>query len=150
MRYQTPLVKRLLTKLVHDVLPAALASLIGGFVFTHFQLGRVPEPVAAQVTPASDEMMQLLRDEHGLIVSFIQGRIANEKKQLVADESARHGAELQPALAVGGSRSPVVTMAAVKPNTTRGKIPGAAAAAPPPAIAQVPQGESGKTAALDY
>ena len=87
MRYQMPL-KRLLSKLVHDILPAALASVIGGFLFTHFQLGRWPEPVAAQVTPASDEMMQLLRDEHGLIVNFVQGRIADEKKQLVADESS--------------------------------------------------------------
>ena len=92
MRYETPLLKRLLTKLIHDVLPAALASLIGGFLFTHFQLGRWPEPVAAQVTPASDEMMQLLRDEHGLIVNFLQARLANEKKQLIADDGASRGA----------------------------------------------------------
>ena len=72
MPYETPSLKRLLTKLVHDVPPAALASVIGGFLFPHFQLGRFPEPVAAQVTPASDEMMQLLRDEHRLIISFLQ------------------------------------------------------------------------------
>jgi len=67
MRYEV--VRRLVAKLVHDVLPAALASLIGGLLFTHFQLGRMPAPVAAQVAPASPEMMQLLRDEHGLIVN---------------------------------------------------------------------------------
>ena len=43
MRYEV--VKRFIAKLVHDVLPAALASLIGGLVFTHFQLGRAPGPV---------------------------------------------------------------------------------------------------------
>ncbi len=84
-----PLLKRLLAKVVHDVLPAALASIIGGFLFTHLQLGWGPEPVAARAAPASAEMMQLLRDEHGLIVSFVQARIADEKKQLTANENAR-------------------------------------------------------------
>lgn len=143
MRYEMPLVKRLLTKLVHDVLPAALASVIGGFLFTHLQLGRLPEPVAAQVVPASDEMMQLLRDEHGLITSFIRTRIADEKKQLIADDSARRGAaELQPAATVAGLRASALTMAAVK---SRKRTPGTAA--PPLLIAQVQQGDSGKAVA---
>jgi hypothetical protein len=142
MRLEMPLLKRLLTKLVHDVLPAALASVIGGFLFTHFQLGRFPEPVAAQVTPASDEMMQLLRDEHGLIVNFIQARIANEKKQLAADENTPRGAaELHPA----ASRPSAVTLAAVKPNTTRGRSVGAGVSPPPLLIAQVQQDHTGKS-----
>jgi hypothetical protein len=149
MHCEMPLLKRLLTKLIHDVLPAALASVIGGVLFTHFQLGRFPEPVAAQVTPASDEMMQLLRDEHGLIVSFIQGRIADEKKQLIADESTSRGAaELRPtAAAAGGSRSPVVTLAAVKSSTARSKSFGAGVSPPPLLIAPAQQGESGKSVA---
>ena len=137
------MLKRLLTKLVHDVLPAALASVIGGFLFTHLQLGRLPEPVAAQVVPASDEMMQLLRDEHGLITSFIRTRIADEKKQMLADDSARRGAaELQPAAAIAGLRASALTTAAVK---LRKKTPGAAM--PPLLIAQAQQGDSGKAVA---
>ena len=98
MRYEV--VRRLVAKLVHDVLPAALASLIGGLLFTHFQLGRMPAPVAAQVAPASPEMMQLLRDEHGLIVNYLKAQVANEKKQLAADEGTpRVAAEAQPAAA---------------------------------------------------
>lgn len=144
MRYETPLLKRLLTKLIHDVLPAALASLIGGFLFTHFQLGRWPEPVAAQVTPASDEMMQLLRDEHGLIVNFLQARLANEKKQLVADEGASRGAA-EPQQATVGSRPSIVTLAAVKANPARSKSVGPSVTAPPLLIAQLQQGESSKS-----
>jgi len=139
MPYETPSLKRLLTKLVHDVPPAALASVIGGFLFTHFQLGRFPEPVAAQVTPASDEMMQLLRDEHRLIISFLQSRIADEKKQLIGDENTAHGA------AGAASRSSVVTLATVKPNTARSKSVGAAVSPPLLVIAQVQQGEGGKS-----
>jgi hypothetical protein len=147
MRQEMPLLKRLLSKLVHDILPAALASVIGGFLFTHFQLGRWPEPVAAHVTPASDEMMQLLRDEHGLIVNFIQARIANEKKQLTADENTSRSGESRPATATATSRSSVVTLAAIKPNATRSKTGGAGVSAPPLLIAQVQQDESGKPVA---
>ncbi len=151
MRYETPLLKRLLTKLIHDVLPAALASLIGGFLFAHFQLGRWPEPVAAQVTPASDEMMQLLRDEHGLIVSFLQARLANEKKQLIADDGASRGTGEpqrgtgEPQQATVGSRPSIVTLAAVKANPARSKSVGPSVTAPPLLIAQLQQGESSKS-----
>ena len=44
MRDSTPLLKRFLNKVVHDLLPAALASVIGGFVFTHFHLGPFAAP----------------------------------------------------------------------------------------------------------
>ena len=92
-------VRRFIAKLIHDILPAALASLIGGFLITHFQLNRVPEAVTVPVARASPEMMQLLRDEHGLIVDFVKAQVASEKntnemnasekRQLVADENAR-------------------------------------------------------------
>lgn len=150
MRYETPVLKRFLTKLIHDVLPAALASVIGGFLFTHFQLGRAPEPVAAQVAPASAEMMQLLRDEHGLIVSFLEARIANEKKQLVAHDDASSGAaEPQPVAGVAALRTPVVAMAAAKSNTLHGKRPIAGASLPPVLIAQAQRDEQRESVARD-
>jgi hypothetical protein len=136
MRYQTPLLRGFLNKLVHDVLPAALASLIGGFLFTHFQLARVPEPAAAQAAPASAEMMQLLRDEHGLIADFLNAQLANEKKQaLVRGREAPAGAE--PAVATADPRQVVVAMAAAKPVAPRGKNPVIGALLPPLVIAQV-------------
>ena len=115
MRYEMPLLKRLLTKLVHDVLPAALASVIGGFLFTHLQLGRLPEPVAAQVAPASDEMMQLLRDEHGLIISFIR-RASLTKRSSCTRMKAPDAVppSCSRGQAIAGSRASALTMAAVK------------------------------------
>ena len=80
MRDEMPLLKRFLSKLVRDVLPAALASVIGGFVFSHFQLGPFaypPQTVAAQVVPASAEMMQLLRDEHDLVADMVKAQLAS-------------------------------------------------------------------------
>ncbi|HXX05156.1 MAG TPA: hypothetical protein VEJ37_12590 [Xanthobacteraceae bacterium] len=91
-----PLLRRLVGKLVHDILPTALASVIGGLLFTHFQFGRMPTPPAAG--PASAAMMQLLRDEHALVVDFVKAEVAREKDQ--------------PAVAETLSRAPVVTAAA--------------------------------------
>jgi hypothetical protein len=147
MRYEKPLLGRLLGKLVLDVLPAALASLIGGFLFAHFQLGRVPAPAAAQVAPASTEMMQLLRDEHGLIVNFLKAQIADEKKQAAAAASEARIADAEPVAAVATPRQVVVAMAAAKPITPRGKNPVAGASLPPLVIAQAQQNEGAKPVA---
>ena len=148
MPYQMPLLKRLLGKIVHDVLPAALASIVGGFLFTHLQLGWGQEPVAARAVPASAEMMQLLRDEHGLIVSFVQARIADEKKQVTANANAGDGAaEPQPGAGTAGSRSSAVAIAAAKAH---GKHPLSGAALPPLLIAHVQQDEEPKSAVQDH
>ncbi|MGB7100934.1 MAG: hypothetical protein WBD95_19495 [Xanthobacteraceae bacterium] len=145
MRYEMPLPKRLLTKVVHDVLPAALASIIGGFLFTHLQLGWGQERVAAPAAPASAEMMQLLRDEHGLIVSFVRARIADEKKQLTANANAGDGAaEPQPGASPAGSRPSAVAIAAAKAH---GKHPLTGAAL---LIGRVQQHEENKSAVEDH
>jgi len=149
MRYEV--VRRLVAKLVHDVLPAALASLIGGLLFTHFQLGRMPAPVAAQVAPASPEMMQLLRDEHGLIVNYLKAQVANEKKQLAADEGTpRVAAEAQPAAALAAApRAAYVVPVAPKPPAPRGKATIVGASLPPLVVAYAPQTESVKADTRD-
>jgi len=89
MRQAESLFKRLSTKLLHDALPAALASIIGGVLFTHFHLGFPfggSSERAAQVTPASAEMMQLLRDEHGLVVSYVNAQRARDERAMAATE----------------------------------------------------------------
>jgi hypothetical protein len=153
MRYEV--LRRFTAKLVQDVLPAALASLIGGLLFTHFQLGNAPVPVSVQVAPASPEMMRLLRDEHGLILSYVQAQAAIEKKQLSADESpTRVAADPQPAVA------PVATPAALprpvnvvsttaKPSPPRGKVPIVGASLPSLVVADAQQTDSAKPAARD-
>jgi hypothetical protein len=140
MRYEV--VKRFIAKLVHDVLPAALASLIGGLVFTHFQLGRAPGPVTTQVLPASPEMMQLLRDEHGLILNYVKAQGAIERKLLAADEGTpRVPADAQPSVAA--AQRPVnVALTTVKSSSPRGKAQIVGASLPTLVVADAQQTES--------
>jgi hypothetical protein len=149
MRYEV--LKRFIAKLVHDVLPAALASLIGGLFYTHFQSVRAPVPVAAQVVPASPEMMQLLRDEHGLILNYVKAQAAIEKKLLAADEGTpRPPADAQPAVAPAAAQRPVnVALTTVKPSPVRGKAPIVGASLPPLVVAEVQQTESVKADGRD-
>lgn len=61
-------------KFVHDLLPAALASVIGGMLFS--QLGKAPAAPPPQPSgnaqAAGEEMVQMLRDEHALLIEFLK------------------------------------------------------------------------------
>jgi len=83
-----PLLTRFLGKFVLDIMPAALASVIGGFLFTQFHFGHsAPKPVLEQVTPASAEMMALVRDEHAMIVDYLKTQMAAEKSRAAAEDA---------------------------------------------------------------
>jgi hypothetical protein len=144
MRIDLPLLRGFLRKLVLEVMPPALASAIGGVLFTHYGLSRAPGPVAAQVAPAPPEMMQLLRDEHGLIVTFLKAQVANEKEKLAAADAtsrtAAADAAPQPA-AAANARQPIVAVA-VRPVQPRSKVPVVGASLPPLVIAQAPPNEA--------
>jgi hypothetical protein len=88
MQREVPYLARFFGKLVLDVLPAALASVIGGFLFTQYQFGRAPAPRLAleQVTPASAEMMRLVRDEHAAMMDYLKAQSAAEKSRLAAED----------------------------------------------------------------
>jgi len=91
-----PVFRRFVGKFVHDILPAALASVIGGFLFTQYQAGRtVPPPSAEQMSPASAEVLALVHDEHEAIVGYLKSQMAAEKQRLAAQdaESARAAAD---------------------------------------------------------
>jgi hypothetical protein len=80
--------RRFLNKLVIDVFPAALTSVIGGFLVTQYQFNHsaMLHPVAEQAAPASAETIQLVRDEHGAIMDYLKAQIAAEKaRNSVAD-----------------------------------------------------------------
>jgi hypothetical protein len=138
MRYPQTLVARLASKLVLDILPATTASLVGGLLFTHYGLGRVTEP-AAQVAPASAEMMQLLRDEHGVIISFLNAQLEREKAELASGDALRHGSA--EAAATTNIPAPVAVIAA-KPVIPRARVTVAATASAPLVIAQVQEAEN--------
>ena len=143
MRFKS-LLKRLFDKIVKDALPAGLASILGGLLLTHFQIDRVPQPTTVKVTQASPEMMQLLRDEHGLIIDFVKEQVASEKNRGGADQGAQRGAteaSAPPAAEVAPSPPvqrpiPVVALAAPKPAAPRSKNQVVGASLPAPALAQ--------------
>ena len=90
-----PLIVRLLGKFVLEVLPAALASVIGGMLLAHYHLGypAAPAPALQPPTPASAEMVRLVREEHAMIRDFLLAQNAAEKRRDVADDAADARAE---------------------------------------------------------
>src|SRR5215468_1439106 len=87
-RKHMPLLARFGSKLVLDILPAALASVIGGILFTHFQISRMTSPPAAeQTTPVSAEVLALVRDEHDAIIGYLKSQMAAEKNRLAAQDA---------------------------------------------------------------
>jgi hypothetical protein len=112
-----PLLVRFFSKLVLDILPAALASVIGGLLFSHYDWSQIRArvPVAVRAAPASVEMMQLVRDEHAAVASYLKAEVTAEKGRLEAEdaaaaaEAAGHPATTAAAAVPGGA-----TVAAVE------------------------------------
>jgi hypothetical protein len=57
---------------------AVLASVIGGTLL-NFEWSHAAGPPVMQVTPASVEMMQILRDEHGMMTNMIKAQLSTER-----------------------------------------------------------------------
>lgn len=150
MPHDEPLLLRFFAKFIFDILPAALASAIGGFLFSQYQGGHAiaPPPVLEQATPASSEMMRLVRDEHAMIVDYLKTETAAQKSRLAADdaETARAAADAkaaEAAAAAAAARRLAVAVNAPKPPAARSKPPTAAVvAAPPHAPLVIAQAES--------
>lgn len=98
-----PLLVRLGGKLVLEVLPAALASAIGAFLFAQYQfdrgaaVGQAATPAVA--VPASPEMLQLVREEHAMVRDFLTAQQAAEQNRAVVANAA----DAQAAAAADGS-----------------------------------------------
>jgi hypothetical protein len=130
MPKDTPLVLRFLAKFVLDIMPAALASVIGGFLFSHYHWNSVavPAPVGEQHAAASAEMMKLVRDEHSLIVDFLNAEMKAERSRLAAGEKpeAEHvplrasvAAAVETRPAATAPHRPAVAMIAARPAPPR-------------------------------
>ncbi len=161
VRQEVPLFKRLLSKLVVDVLPATVVSALGGFIITQYQFSHtVMRPATVQVVPASAEMMQLVRDEHAVIVDYLKTQLAEEKSRHAAedaaDASARAAADDQAAattmpaataapVALPPAR-PATTIVAAKP-VTHAKVAVAPTALPPHAPLMIAQADQPLAAA---
>ena len=87
-RFGFPFLARFAGKFVLDILPAALASVIGGFLFTQYQLGRTAAPPSTeQMSPASAEVLALVREEHEAIIGYLKSQMAAEKNRLAAQDA---------------------------------------------------------------
>jgi hypothetical protein len=153
VRHEAPLFKRLLSKLVVDVLPATVVSAIGGFIITQYQFSHVQQrPATVQVVPASAEMMQMVRDEHAIIIDYLKAQRAEEKSRNAAADEAdaraaadAHAATVAPATAEAAAvlppARPAPTVVAAKP-VTRAKVAAAPAALPPHAPLVIAQADA--------
>ena len=74
-------------KLPYVTLPAVIVSVVGGMLFTHYaHLSVTPRQIAIG-TSAGAEMMQMVRDEHELIVNYLQKYTeARQRNDLAAEE----------------------------------------------------------------
>ena len=77
---------RFLSKLFYELLPAAVASAVGGMLFNHYARPAVATPATAIQTPASTEMMQMVRQDHAFVLDTM-------KKYAEAQQQAEHTAE---------------------------------------------------------
>ena len=138
VRPAVPFLARFAGKFVLDIMPTALASVIGGFLFTQYHFGHppVPHPALEQVTPASAEMMALVRDEHAVIVDYLKSQMAAEKTRQAAQtaDAGSQTAEIKrddaTVAAVAPQRRLVVAGAATKPAASHTK--------PLPVVAEAP------------
>jgi hypothetical protein len=115
-KQDSPLLRRFFAKLVIDVMPAALTSVIGGLLITHYQFNHAMplRPAAAQAVPATAEMVQLVRDEHAAIMDYLKAEIAAEKSRNAAADAA----DAHAAAAKDGAEAPVVAPTRVVPGLT--------------------------------
>jgi hypothetical protein len=137
-RPAVPFLARFAGKFVLDIMPTALASVIGGFLFTQFHFGHpaVQHPALEQVTPASAEMMALVRDEHAMIVDYLKTQMAAEKTRQTA-QAADTGSQVADSKHDEAAVAPVVpihrvVMAGVAPK------PAASHTKPLPVVAVAP------------
>jgi hypothetical protein len=134
-----PFLTRFLGKFVLDIMPAALASVVGGFLFTQYHFGHsAPKPVLEQVTPASAEMMALVRDEHAMIVDYLKTQMAAEKSRAAAEDAdlarAQEASKLADTKSVDNKAAPAAPVVAAldaKPAADNAPRRGAASATKP-------------------
>jgi len=134
------LVARFFGKFVLDILPAALASVIGGFLFTQYQLGRAGPPAVQQMSPASAEVLALVRDEHEAIIGYLKAQTSAEKSRLaaedadtaraVADAKAAQEEEARQKAAAAEQSAAEIKLAVVTPAVTTPAVMASPATAP--------------------
>jgi hypothetical protein len=77
--------RRFVSKLLFEFLPATIASSIGAVLLSHYVRTSAPTPPTVVADPASAEMLQMARDEHARIVVYLE---QNGEARALADIAA--------------------------------------------------------------
>jgi hypothetical protein len=136
----TPFLLRLVSKLVLEVLPAGLASMIGAMLLAHYHFtaparsaGGTPAAAApASSAPASPAMVRLVRDEHDQIRDFLAAQQAAQNSRYATADAEPTPAAPAAELAATAARR-ATTVAAAKPRAARAKTVAFASISPAPA-----------------
>jgi hypothetical protein len=85
-----PLLLRFCSKLLYELLPATIASVVGGLLFSHYAKTPVAPPAAAMTAPANVEMIQMVRDEQALFIDYLK-KYTDERQRadLIAEKEAK-------------------------------------------------------------
>jgi hypothetical protein len=73
------------SRFVHEILPVAMASVIGAMLVNHYGRQPASPPIVIQASASEDAMVQSLRDEHELIASFMK---RNQERESGTERSA--------------------------------------------------------------
>jgi hypothetical protein len=85
-----PSLSKFYSKLFYELLPAAIASAVGGMVFNHYTKAPVVTPPVAVVSPTSAELLQMVRDEHALFVDYLKKNAeTRQQAELAAEQDAK-------------------------------------------------------------
>jgi hypothetical protein len=170
-------VQRFLSKFAMDVLRTAVASSIGALLFTHPWMQGSSPTIVQSATPAvaAEQVAQMIRDEHGVMVEYLKAEHAKElavieqevretKAARSAQETTARQVDLEPRKVSAPRPNPTLRVSAVEsaniavsptisaaaPNA--GPIPAGAtvvAAGLPPATAMPPPPEEAAPATVD-
>ena len=83
------MISKISSKFFHEVMPVALASVIGTMLVNHYSRQPISPPVVVQATPpaSAEAMFQTLRDEQVLIADYLR-RDADAKRDADAARDA--------------------------------------------------------------
>jgi hypothetical protein len=149
------LIAKVSSRFVYEILPVAVASVIGAMLVNHYGRQAASPPIVIQAQPSApeDAMVQSLREEHELIASFVK---RNRVGEFDADRAATQVASVTPpSLSVADAPLPEprpaqktmvrqATKAALKKKSTPAESPSpradsaAVATGPPPLLASLP------------
>jgi hypothetical protein len=84
MPQRLPFISRYFYKALHELLPATIASMLGAMVlnyYNHTSVGSQPTAIKSVESVANSDLMQMVRDEHSLIVDYLKRRSEAEQER---------------------------------------------------------------------